>query len=139
MRHIITVIQVAFLLGLPLTAIAMPGTDAVVAARTVGYLAVALSIAIPLLLWFLGHKMWSPKSKIQYALRATLWPPIIFSYQLGGPMARMLLGIESAYARSLLDTFVGVVMMSILPMALAFSIGWRIGKKKFQNLPPQDT
>jgi hypothetical protein len=89
-----------------------------------------LAITIPILIWLLVFRTWVPQSRLQYAFRFSLWPAVVLSSQMAGPIARFLFGIDQSLLRGGVDTFVGVIVLSTTLGVICFVIGWMLGKKQ---------
>ncbi len=98
-----------------------------------GYTSVAIGVAIPLLLRSLVMHKWKPRTRLIYALKFSLWPVIIFTYFLGGPISREIFGIESRYLMDLNQTFKGVIGLSMISTPVFFAIGWWKAVKFFAH------
>jgi hypothetical protein len=98
-------------------------------ARLVGITSTALSIAIPILLWFLILRPWKPKARWPYAIRFALWPVVVFCFLLGGPVAREIFGVRATYQMTLTQTLTGLLGIWLLTGLLFFGIGWIRGGK----------
>lgn len=101
-------------------------------ASNIGLMAVVLNVVIPLALWLLLRRLWSPTTRRGYAFKFSLWPMIFFSSQLGGPVAREFVGLHSAYSMSLGEALKGVIGLSVLLAPVFFGIGYLLARRKFQ-------
>ena len=77
---------------------------------------------MPVALWALTHLTWAPKTRLAYALRFSLWPLILFSTQLGGPIARHMAGHASRYLMGLEQSFAHYVARSVWGAIFVFGI-----------------
>jgi len=101
-------------------------------ASIVGMTAVFLMFFLPILIWLLLRRFWTPKTRRGYALKFAFWPLIIFSSQLGGPMARAIFGIPSRYSMDMTSALQGVALLVFLTAPVFWGIGYFIARKKFQ-------
>jgi len=103
-------------------------------ASTVGTSAVFLTFFLPVLLWWILRRYWKPKTRRSYALKFALWPAIIFSSQLAGPLAGVIFyGFYGRYEDRLISALQGVTGLIVLLAPIFFVIGYYIGRKKFQQ------
>lgn len=96
-----------------------------------GIASVLVGIALPVVLWFLILKSWRPTSRPQYSARFALWPVIILSFSLGGPISRALFGIHSSYQMGLGETLRGLLVLAVVAAPVFFAIGWWRSKRFF--------
>ena len=87
-----------------------------------------LTIGLPLSLWAVVLRPWRAKSRLTYALRLALWPPVILSFDLGVPLTLHLFGVHATYGKSLGETAVFVGKCSLILGAALFVVGWYRGK-----------
>lgn len=66
-----------------------------------GITSVLIGIALPVVLWLIILRSWKPTSRLQHSARFALWPMVILSFNLGGPVSRALFGIHSSYLMGL--------------------------------------
>lgn len=85
-----------------------------------------LAAAIPCIVWFL-RSWWRPSPR-NYAWRFSLWPLILSSSQLGGPLARWMADIPSRNGGGVADKFLGVFGVSVLLAPFAFGVGYLVSK-----------
>ena len=76
---------------------------------TFGLYAGILAFLIPVALWWCSRHFWHPESRASYALQFALWPVIFLSYQLGGPIVRILMGLPTPpFAQTLGEKIMGI-------------------------------
>lgn len=109
------------------------GASAVSQSRAIGNKAGILAILIPAATWLLLHKTWRPSTRVAYAFRFSLWPLIVASSQLGGPLARSLSGIKSRFLMDLPQTLMAVGIVSIILALPFFGVGYLIGARRFPS------
>lgn len=97
-------------------------------AKVVGATATVLSAAIPVILWLVLLRPWKPKTRLMYAIRFSLWPIVVLSFNIAGPVSRKLYGINSSYLMSLGETLKGLVVLFFICGPVFFGIGWWRGK-----------
>tara|TARA_B100000965_G_scaffold355230_1_gene332449 strand:- start:284 stop:604 length:321 start_codon:yes stop_codon:yes gene_type:complete len=90
-----------------------------------------LSFLIPFGIWY-ALRSWKPESRKRYAAKFALWPLIIFSYSLGSPLARAILGITHRYRLDLGESIPAIILLGALGAPFAFGIGYFIARKKFK-------
>jgi hypothetical protein len=100
-----------------------------------GTLSAILSVAIPLALWVVLHRCWKPKKKYTYAIRFSLWPVILLSSQLAGPLSRAFIGIPSVYSMNIERTAKGLTVIALVLVPVFLGIGWWRAKKLFGKKP----
>ena len=99
-----------------------------------GIVSVVIGFGLPFVFWSLFMKNFKPKTRLKYALKFTLWPIILSTFMLGGPISRELIfRIDSNHNMSLLETTAGIIGLSIITGSIFFVIGYLKGKKKFQK------
>ncbi len=110
----------------------MPHDETVFIANAVGILAAFFTVGIPLAIWFFGMRKWHTNSRQSFALKISLWPLVIFSSQLGGPIARMIVGLPThPYRLDVFGTLQGLIGIAIVTIPVMFGIGYLIAIKKF--------
>jgi hypothetical protein len=102
----------------------------------IGVTAGLLSIGIPIGIWFIAMRPWKPKIRTSYAARFSLWPSLLFSTQLGGPIARQMAGHESRYLTGFGQTLGAVLLLSVVAAPFAFGIGYAIAKGRLPPVAP---
>ena len=107
--------------------------DAASRASQLGIMAGTFAIAIPLVLYFVVFHLSPPTTARAYAFRFGLWPLVVVSYTLGGPLARSFSGIQYRYAMDLPMQIQGVLMLS----AFLYPIFWLIGRARSKKRFPQ--
>lgn len=87
---------------------------------------------IPVALWWCSRHFWHPESRASYALQFALWPVIFLSYQLGGPIVRILMGMPTPpFAQTLGEKIMGIFGAFAVLSPVFFLIGYAVSKKKF--------
>ena len=90
-----------------------------------------LSFLIPFGIWY-ALRSWKPETRKSYAAKFALWPFIFFSYELGSPLARAILGITHKYRLDLGESIPAIILLGALGAPFAFGIGYFIARKKFK-------
>jgi hypothetical protein len=99
-----------------------------------GIVSVVIGFGLPFVFWSLLLKNFKPKTRLKYALKFSLWPIIVSTFMLGGPISRELIfRIESSHTISLLETTAGIIGLFIITGPIFFIIGYLKGKKKFKK------
>ena len=99
---------------------------------TFGLYAGILAFLIPVALWWCSRHFWHPESRASYALQCALWPVIFLSYQLGGPIVRILMGLPTPpFAQTLGEKIMGIFGAFAVLGPVFFLIGYAVSKKKF--------
>lgn len=113
----------------------MTQDETVIMANAVGILAAFFAVGLPLAIWFFGMRKWRTNSRRSFALKFSLWPLVIFSFQLGGPIARMIVGLPTSHHRlDLFGTLQGLIGIAIVTIPVMFGIGYLIAIKKFPGI-----
>jgi len=103
-------------------------------ASGVGMTAVFLTFFLPVLIWWALRRYWKPKTRRSYALKFSLWPAIIFSSQLAGPLAGVIFfGFYGRYEDRFISALQGVTGLIVLLAPIFFVIGYYVGRKKFKQ------
>lgn len=92
--------------------------------QSAGIVGALLMLGIPFALWRLALRPWKPKSRIQYALRAAAWPPVILSSALGRPITFALFGIGGieGFTEALLGIFGGSIVLSPIGFLIGIAV-----------------
>lgn len=98
-----------------------------------GILSITFSILVPIVFWLLIKLLWKPKTRISYAFKFSIWPAIILSSQLGGPIARELTGFNSRHLMDITSTLMGISLISLLTAPIFFAIGYWVSRNKIKN------
>lgn len=96
-----------------------------------GIISILIGFAVPITLWFLILRPWKPTTRLQYSARFALWPMVILSFNLGGPISRALFGIQSSYLMSMGESLRGLFVLCVVAAPIFFAIGWWRSKKLF--------
>ena len=94
-----------------------------------GIVSVLIGVAIPIVLWLLLMRNWRPRTKYLYALKFAFWPIVILTFYLGGPISRIIFGIESKYMMDINRTLKGLIGLFIITAPVFFAIGWWRARK----------
>ena len=100
--------------------------------RAIGAGAGLFSVGIPIAVWYVAMRPWSPKTRIAYAARFALWPLVLVSTMLGGPLVRLIAGIESRYLPGFAPAAGAVVLISAVAAPFAFGIGYAISTRRLE-------
>lgn len=89
----------------------------------VGIASAVLAIAIPGGIWALSRLLISGATRTARAGRLSLWPTILASAFLGGPLVREAIGHPSRYGMGLGDAVIGIVGVTIFFAPPMFLLG----------------
>lgn len=99
----------------------------------VGTLASIAEVVLPVLLWLLFLRPFKPATRLQFAFRASLWPAVILSILLGGPLVRAILNSPSRIGRTVPQTLVVVGGLGLTLGIVAFAVGWFIAENRYKT------
>lgn len=100
------------------------------AAGLLSGLAGTFTLAIPYGVWFVLVRPWKPRTRRSFAYRAALWPLVILSSGLAGPLARALTGNSSSFQQGIFESTVGLLGLSVLAAPIAFAVGWAVSARR---------
>lgn len=84
-------------------------------------------------IWQTSRIFWKPKSRVSWALRFSLWALIFFSFQLGGPFVRMLLGMPPRVGQpGFPSALASVLMLGFVGGVVLFPFGYLLSKRCFK-------
>jgi hypothetical protein len=94
-----------------------------------GIMSVIIGFGIPILLCLLVMIPWKPKTRGLFALKFSLWPTILLSFNLGGPISRALIGHKISYMLDVNQTIKGLIGLLFVTCPIFFVIGYLLSLK----------
>ena len=93
-------------------------------------LSVAIGFFIPFVIWFFGMQKWTPKTRGSYAFKMSLWPGILLTFKLGGPISGAILGLQRRSQSDFSETLLGLVGIAIFLTPIIYGVVWLLSAKK---------
>ena len=95
-----------------------------------GLLSVIIGVFIPLMIWVFGMQKWTPRTRGLYAFKMSLYPIILLTFLLGGPISGAILGLQRPSQMDFSETLEGLVGLAIFLTPITYGVVWLLSAKK---------